>query len=68
MGQLASFGYSNTIEEVLSLANENPMNSIQVSAIVTQSENTLKDRIRLDNGNAQKVVTDDETPKEKDEI
>ncbi|KAH0685732.1 hypothetical protein KY290_017258 [Solanum tuberosum] len=65
MVQLASLVYSSPNEDLVAHVNENPMNSIQVSNIVTRSRKILKEIKRPDNVVAKKMVADNEPPKGK---
>lgn len=65
MGLLAALVYSNPNEELVGSINENPMNAIQVSAIVTLSRRTLKEIMRSKNVYVKRVVANNEPPKEK---
>ncbi|WMV58953.1 hypothetical protein MTR67_052338 [Solanum verrucosum] len=48
MGQLASLVYSSPKEDLVAHVNENPMNTVQVLALVTQSRKILKNRTMPD--------------------
>ncbi|KAK4729775.1 hypothetical protein R3W88_022763 [Solanum pinnatisectum] len=50
---------------MVALVNENPMNVIQVKSIVTRSGRTLQEIMRTNNVDAQRVVANNEPPKEK---